>query len=55
MNPDYQRTIDELTRRIEALERDAALRESQQVRLPLDLASIEVLKAALVRAGFAFP
>lgn len=55
MNPDYQKTIDDLVRRIEALEKEVASHVAQQVRLPLDLASIEVLKAALIRAGFTFP
>lgn len=53
MNPDYQKIIDDLTRRVEALEKSAD--NPQQIKLPLDLASIEVLKAALIRAGFTYP
>lgn len=52
MNPDIQNLVADLARRVEALEKAAS---AQQIKLPLDLASIEVLKAALIRAGFTFP
>lgn len=56
MNPDIQNLIADLARRVEALEAKAAQDKEQLIRPDnLGLASIEVLKAALIRAGFTFP
>jgi len=55
MNPELQVALAELARRVEALEKTIGENAPQQIKLPLDLASIEVLKAALIRAGFTYP
>jgi hypothetical protein len=50
-----RQAVEDLLRRVEALEAAAAARERQQIQMPLDLASTRIVKDALIRTGFAFP
>lgn len=58
MTPELQdalRRIEALEQAVRAMQQQLSSPKRQQIALPLDLASVQVVKDALIQAGFNYP